>query len=75
MGTAFIEVKGAGYYIVLADGTPQAHGNVPDLPAPSGAVQPGDVAVGVAPRPQGDGYWIALRNGKVINVGGGARPR
>ena len=70
VGLATIEVVGAGYYIVLADGTPQAHGNVPDLPAPSGAVQPGEVAVGVAPRPQGDGYWIALRNGKVIAVGG-----
>jgi hypothetical protein len=68
VGTVTIDVKGAGYYIVLADGTPQAHGNVPDLPAASG-VQPGDVAVGVAPRPQGDGYWIALRNGKVIAVG------
>jgi hypothetical protein len=70
VGVVTIDVKGAGYYIVLADGTPQAHGNVPDLPAASGAVQPGEVAVGVAPRPQGDGYWIALRNGKVIAVGG-----
>jgi hypothetical protein len=69
VGTATIDVQGAGYYIVLADGTPQAHGNVPDLPAASGAVQPGEVAVGVAPRPQGDGYWIALRTGKVIAVG------
>ncbi len=70
VGTVTIDVKGAGYYIVLADGTPQAHGNVPDLPAASGAVQPGEVPVGVAPRPQGDGYWIALRNGKVVAVGG-----
>jgi hypothetical protein len=70
VATVTVTVSGAGYYIVLADGTPQAHGNVPDLPAPSGAVQPGEVPVGVAARPQGDGYWIALRSGRVVAVGG-----
>ncbi len=60
--------SGAGAWVLRVDGTVDAHGTAPELPA-VGPLGPGERATALSPTPGGDGYWIFTSSGRVLPVG------
>ncbi len=59
--------SGNGYWLLAADGVVRAYGDAPL--AGSATLEPGEMAVGIAPTPSGNGYWVASSQGNVYPFG------